>query len=264
MKVGLVLSGGGSRGAAHVGAIKALEESGIVPTHIAGSSVGAIVGALYAYGHNWKTIFDFLKKLQPIDITKYALNKPGLIDTEKFYSHFKEYLTEDNFNVLTKKLTITATDILKGNLVIFNEGELIKPVLASSAFPGIFAPVKIKQSYYVDGSTLNNFPVESLISDCDIIIGIHVNGFQEIKLKDLKYSYNVIERVFKLKSAREDYKKFSDCDLVIAPKKLNKYGTFDKKHLQKIFEIGYKETKEKLTMSALQKMGLTFKVTQYS
>jgi len=260
MTLGLVLSGGGSRGVAHIGAIKALEEHGVFPTHIAGSSVGAIVGALYAYGYDWKAILKFFKSVQILDFKKYALGKPGFIDAEKFYPEFNTYIKEDNFNVLKKSLTITATDILNGNLKTFSEGELIKPILASAAFPGVFAPVKIGEYYYIDGGALNNFPVESLIPNCDVIIGSYVNEYNAITIKDLKYSHNVVERAFKLKSVKEDYAKFEACDLVIAPKALSKYGTFDKKHLNEIFYIGYEATNEALTNNTLFKLKPPLKV----
>ena len=119
MNIGLVLSGGGMRGAAHIGVIKALEEAEIFPTHISGTSAGAIVGALYAYGYNWKEILKFYESIQLLDITKYALGKPGFIDAEKFYSEFSTYLKDDNFDALKKVLTITATDVLKGKLKLF-------------------------------------------------------------------------------------------------------------------------------------------------
>ncbi|WP_305070091.1 patatin-like phospholipase family protein [Flaviramulus sp. BrNp1-15] len=242
MNIGLVLSGGGMRGAAHIGVIKALEEHDIYPTHIAGTSAGAIVGALYAYGYKWQDILKFFKGIQILDIKKYALNKPGFIDAEKFYSNFKTYLKEDDFNALKKYLIITATDIINGNLETFHEGELIKPLLASAAFPGVFAPVKFNNSYYIDGGSLNNFPVNLLKSKCDSIIGVNVNSFNTITIKDLKHSYNVVERAFKLKSIKEDSEKFKDCDLFISPKELSKYGTFDKKYLDQIFKIGYDAT----------------------
>ena len=143
MNLGLVLSGGGMRGAAHIGAIKALEEHNLYPTHIAGTSAGAIVGALYAYGYKWEDILKFFKSVQILDIKKYALNKPGFIDAEKFYPEFKNYIINDDFSFLKKDLSITATNILNGNLEIFDKGELIRPILASAAMPGIFAPVKI-------------------------------------------------------------------------------------------------------------------------
>lgn len=246
MKIGLVLSGGGMRGAAHIGAIKALEEYGLYPTHIAGTSAGAIVGALYAYGYNWEDMLKFFKTINVLNYKKYALNKPGFLDAEKFYPDFKTYLKDDDFSFLKKKLSITATNILDGELEIFDKGELIKPILASAAFPGVFAPVKIKDSYYVDGGTLNNFPVDILKTTCDKIIGVYVNGIDAITIKDLKHSHNVAERAFKLKSVKEDEEKFSDCDLVIAPKELSTYGTFDKKNVNAIFKIGYDATKKVL------------------
>ena len=246
MNLGLVLSGGGMRGAAHIGAIKALEEHNLYPTHIAGTSAVAIVGALYAYGYKWEDILKFFKSVQILDIKKYALNKPGFIDAEKFYPEFKNYIINDDFSFLKKDLSITATNILNGNLEIFDKGELIRPILASAAMPGIFAPVKINDSYYIDGGTLNNFPVELLKTTCDKIIGVYVNGFDTIKINNLKHSHNVIERAFKLKSVKDDQEKFNDCDLVISPKELNNYGTFDRKHLDDIFKIGYDATIKEL------------------
>ncbi|HCY82224.1 MAG TPA: patatin [Xanthomarina gelatinilytica] len=246
MKIGLVLSGGGMRGAAHIGAIKALEEHGIYPTHIAGTSAGAIVGALYASGYNWDDILRFFKSISILDITKYAIRKPGILDADKFYNNFKTYFSEDDFSILKKDLQITATNILNGDLAVFKEVELINPILASAAFPGVFSPVKINDSYYVDGGTLNNFPVELLKKQCDIIIGIYVNGFETIDIKELKHSHHVAERAFKLKSVREDYMKFKKCDLVVCPKGLDNFGTFDKKNLKHIFDIGYNATIEAL------------------
>lgn len=242
MTIGLVLSGGGVRGMAHIGAIKALEEHGISPTHIAGTSAGAVVGALYAYGYDWSNMLAFFEKIQILNITKYALNKPGFIDAEKFYSDFKTFLKNDSFSNLKKPLFITATNILDGTLKIFNEGELIKPLLASAAFPGLFAPVKINNSYYVDGGALNNFPVELLKGKCDKIIGVYTNGISLVDIKELKHAYNVLERAFKLKSVKEDFVKFNDCDLMIYPKTVSSYGTFDRKYIHDIFKLGYDAT----------------------
>ncbi len=254
MNIGLVLSGGGMRGAAHIGAIKALEEHEISPTHIAGSSVGAIVGAFYAYGYQWEDILEFFKSIQFFDIKKFAVYKPGFIDAEKFYSNFNEYLKEDDFSILKKKLFIATTNILNGKPEIFKKGELIKPVLASAAFPGLFAPVKIKTSYYVDGGVLNNFPVNAIKSKCDTIIGVYVNGFDTITIQDLKHSHNVVERAFKIKSTSEEILKFSECDLIICPNELNRFGTFDKKNTHTIFEIGYNATKKALETYNLDKL----------
>jgi len=253
MSIGLVLSGGGMRGAAHIGAIKALEEHKIFPSQIAGTSAGAIVGAFYAYGYNCDDILKFFKTVSILDISKYAIRKPGLLDADKFYNNFKKYFTEDDFSALKKELQITATNILNGDLDVFNEGELIKPLLASAAFPGVFSPVKIQDSYYIDGGTLNNFPVELIKKQSDLIIGVYVNGFEDINIKDLKHSHQVAERAFKLKSVRDDYLKFKNCDLVVCPKGLDKFGTFKKSNLNHIFDLGYKATIEALKTFKLPK-----------
>ncbi len=253
MKIGLVLSGGGSKGVAHIGVIKALGEHGIQPTHIAGASAGAIVGALYAYGYSWETMLRFFKSVKILDFKKFALWKPGFLDAEKYYSEFNAYFRKDSFEGLQKKLIVTAANVLNGDLKTFSEGELIKPILASAAFPGVFAPVQIDDDYYIDGGVLNNFPVECLRDVCDLVIGVHVSGYDTIEMKDLKHSYNVVERAFMLKSTKEDYAKFKDCDLVIAPKQLSQYGTFDKTHLDTIFTIGYTQAKEVLAQSEIIK-----------
>ena len=256
MNIGLVLSGGGVRATAHVGVIKALEEHGIYPTHIAGTSAGAIVGALYAHGYTYDEMLVFFKEVQILDFKKYALNKPGFIDSEKYYNIFNEYFPVDNFSSLKKQLIITATNILEGNLKVFNTGELIKPIIASATFPGVFAPIKIDDSYYIDGGVLNNFPVEFIKESCDIVIGVNVNPIRAVKINELKHFHNILERAFKLKSTKDDLSKFKDCDLIIYPEKLSKYGTFDKKYLNEIFEIGYNSAKTSLKNSSLVKDGM--------
>lgn len=239
MKLGLVLSGGGARGAAHIGALKALEEYGILPTHIAGTSVGAIVGALYAAGISWEETLHFFKTITIFGASRYAFNKPGFIDTEKFYDDLKVYFPSDNFKALEKALFITATNILTGNLKIFSKGQLIKPVISSASFPGVFTPTEINGSFYVDGGVLNNFPVEPLKNHCDKIIGVFVNPLEKIEIKDLKHSYTVIDRAFKIRDAKESMAKFSDCDLVIYPKDLVKYSIFGMNNIDAIFNLGY-------------------------
>ncbi|TXE16090.1 patatin-like phospholipase family protein [Psychroserpens burtonensis] len=246
MNTGLVLSGGGARGAAHIGAIKALEEFGISPTHIAGTSAGAIIGALYAAGISWSEMLNFFKTISIFQTARYALNKPGFINSAKFYDDLKIYLPNDNFNALKKQLFVTAANIIDGSLKIFSKGQLIKPTIASASFPGVFTPTEINGKYYIDGGTLNNFPVEPLKKDCDKIIGIYVNPLKKISIEDLKHSYTVVERAYKIKVASESMLKFPDCDLVIYPEELINYGTFDMNSIEAIFNLGYTTTKKVL------------------
>ncbi len=249
MNTGLVLSGGGVRGVAHIGAIKALEEHDIFPSHISGTSAGAVVGALYAGGCTWEEILDFFKTVELFTFKKYARKKPGFVDTSKFYDTLKTYLPSDNFQDLKKPLYVTATNLLDGTLKVFHRGELIKPILASAAVPGVFAPVVIKEGYYVDGGTLNIFPVDLIKMYCDQIVGIYVNPFEKVKIEDLKHSYNIMERAYHIKIANESFAKFDDCDLLIRPKNLNNFGMFSLKHIDTIFKLGYDSAKEALESS---------------
>lgn len=244
MRIGLVLSGGGARGIAHIGVIKALEEHDIFVTDISGTSSGAIVGALYARGYSWGDILAFFKALPIFHFKRYARNKPGFIDSSKFYKDFKDFFPKDNFNVLEKKLFVLATNLLEGSSRIFFEGELIKPILASASFPGVFTPVIIDNKAYIDGGILNNFPVEPLIKICDRIIGVYVNPLESINTNDLKHSYQVINRAYDISFENQCRSKFSQCDLIISPKKLKDYGVFDLRTIDAIFNIGYEAAKK--------------------
>ena len=161
--VGLVLSGGGVRGMAHIGAIKALEESGIQCSHISGASVGALVGAFYAGGYPWQKILEFFKQTSIFRVENFALGKPGFIDTEKFYDDFLSYFPTDHFSNLQKQLFVSVTDIVGGVSKIVSEGPLINTILASAAFSVVLTPLKVDGTLLADGGILNNFAIEPLV-----------------------------------------------------------------------------------------------------
>jgi NTE family protein len=240
MSIGLVLSGGGMRGVAHVGVFKALEEHHINITHIAGTSAGAIVGALYAAGHSWSTILKFFKEVPIFEYQRYAYKKPGFIDTSKFYKNLLPFFIEDDFKSLKKQLYIPTTNLVGGNEVVFNSGELIKPILASAAFPGLFTPIIIDDEPYVDGGVLNNFPVEHIKNKCDKTIGVYVNSLQQVTQDQLKHSYQVANRAYSISFGSQCRHKFKEVDVLINPKELEKFGMFNLKNVDTIFEIGYK------------------------
>ncbi|MGJ8548967.1 patatin-like phospholipase family protein [Winogradskyella wichelsiae] len=246
MNIGLVLSGGGARGAAHIGTIKALEEAAIFPTHIAGTSSGAIVGALYAAGFSWSDILNFFKTIPLFNAKRFARKKPGFLNSDNFYDDLKTYFPEDNFEALKKPLFIPAANIVDGTSKMFSKGQLIKPIIASASFPGVFTPTEINGKHYVDGGTLNNFPVEPLIAKCDKIIGVYVNPLKEVTMKDLKHSYSVVERSYKIMVAAESMAKFSYCDMIISPQELVNYNTFGMNNVDAIFQLGYETTKRAL------------------
>jgi NTE family protein len=245
-KVGIVLSGGGARGIAHVGVLQALSEHGIEPACVAGNSAGALVGALYAAGYSSEEMLEFFRVKSPFRISKIALRKAGFIDTEKVVADFQEYFPDDSFEALGKELFVTATDLVNARLEIFTSGPLIGPLLASSSVPMIITPTEIDGRWFSDGGILNNFPVEPLKVLCDAIIGVYASPLRKAEQSDLKTFLNVSYRAFEVGMYFNSRRKFHDCDVLLCPEELTAFGTFDTKAQQEIFEIGYRATTDRI------------------
>lgn len=240
-KIGLVLSGGGYRGIAHVGVLKAMEERGIVADFISGTSAGAMVGALHAAGYHWAEVLDTFEKMEVFSFRNYAMNKPGMIDSDKFYPTLNELFPEDQFEALKTPLFVAATDIVEGKTRFFHEGDLIRPILASMAVPGVFSPVEIDGNLLCDGGVTNNFPTEPLLSLTDTLVGVYVNPLEKITKDKLKSGLAVVQRAYFVIRAVTSQQKFSDCDILIAPSGLNHFGVLSRGDTQAAFQLGYAE-----------------------
>jgi NTE family protein len=238
--IGLVLSGGGMRGVAHLGVLQVLSELGIEPATISGTSAGALVGAMHAAGHSIETIFKFFINTPVFKLGNLSTTKPGFIDTEKFRPLLRSYFPDDDFSALHKKLYVTTTDLIHGRSRTFSAGPLVDTLLASAAVPVVFSPVKIDNLLYTDGAALNNFPVEPLSGQHDIIIGVNVHPLKNAHPDHINSALKVMERIFHLTVHHHAMQKYHDCDLVITPTELARFGTFDRGNLEEIFEIGYR------------------------
>jgi NTE family protein len=243
--IGLVLSGGGMRGVAHLGVIKALEELGISPSYISGASAGALVGAFYAAGYKNDEALTFFRKTASFSLRNYTIRRLGIIKTERFYEDFKTYFPDDTFDFENKKLFVTVTDIIQGEVHYLESGSLIQALLASASFPGVFAPIKKGNLVLADGGIANNFPVEPLLNSCSKIIGVYVNPLKKIDSNKLKTAYAVMNRSFAISRNMQSVKKFSDCDIVICPTSLSRFSLFNLHHIDELFEIGYQATMDK-------------------
>lgn len=148
---GIVLSGGGARGIAHLGILKALDEFGIQPSIISGTSAGAIVGAFYAKGFRFSEIVSIIKNGHFFNFSNLNIVKQGLFSMKGFEEIYENYFENNSFTDLKTPLYIAATDILKGEINYFSDGELSFALLASSCTPVLFQPVFHKGNYYIDG-----------------------------------------------------------------------------------------------------------------
>lgn len=236
-KIGIALSGGGVRGISHLGVLKALNQRGIFPNRISGSSAGAIAGALYAAGYEPDEILEIILKTNYFKFLRPAISWTGLLKMETLEELFKKYLPENSFEALRMPLTVAATDVKRAKVVYFSEGELIKPIMASSCIPGMFDPIAIDKHYYLDGGILNNLPVEPLDGICDVVIGVNCNHLPvEHNIKNIK---GLIERSVIMSMNYNVYSRKDKCDFFIEPKGLAKFGVFDIKKARDIFQNGY-------------------------
>jgi NTE family protein len=239
MPLGIVLSGGGVRGVAHIGVLRALMERGIHPDFVAGVSAGAIVGALYAAGHSPRDMLRFFQEIHPLSLELFSFAKPGFMDTDKLVPLFARFFPEDTFNALKKRLRVLATDMLNGRPVVFEEGELILPLLASASVPMVYSPTEINGRWFSDGGIADNFPVGLLEDRCDRILGVYVNPLQIVQITDLGTSLDVLGRAMDVGMFLQSQAKFPLCDLVIQPQGLDAFGMFESKRVKDIEQIGY-------------------------
>ncbi|MEN9919656.1 MAG: hypothetical protein RL662_2092 [Bacteroidota bacterium] len=236
-QLGLSLSGGGARGFAHLGVIKALEEYGIAPDIIAGTSAGAFAGALYASGNSPDEILRFFEKKVFKTFAELTIPKTGIFKTDRFKKFLKEHIKVQTFEELKTPMRIIATDLVNGVSVCFDKGPVIPAVMASCAYPIIFTPVKIENNHYTDGGLFKNFPVSTIRDDCQTVIGVNASPLTTQKYKDsLLY---IAERAFHYVSASNSILDRKLCDILIETDRLSKYPMFSTEHAHEIFEIGY-------------------------
>jgi NTE family protein len=242
--IGLVLSGGGARGFAHLGVLHALNEKGIYPDVISGTSAGAIIGALYADGLTPGEILKLMEGSSRLDFMRPVLPREGLLQINGISKILKSSLRAKKFEDLKIPLFVTATDLNNGKAVYFSEGEILDPVIASASIPVVFQPVKINDISYVDGGVLDNLPIRPIENKCRILIGSFVNavGYME-KISGL---ISIAERTFMLSMSKEIFEKAKKFDLFIAPQELRNYKILDPEKAAELFWIGYKATTEKL------------------
>lgn len=156
---GLALSGGGARGLAHIGVLEVLEAQGFEAEVVAGTSMGAVVGALYASGKKPSEILEIARSTPWLRLLDLA-PRPGLISQRGLREFLAKHLPA-RFEELSKRLVVTAVDLEAGRLAYFSEGDLSGAVLASAAYPGLVAPVLFEGRTYVDGGVLDNLPVDA-------------------------------------------------------------------------------------------------------
>lgn len=192
-RIGLALGAGGANGLAHIEMLEVLENMKLRPHRIAGSSIGAIIGAMFASGMATADIKELVNEAFVADddllsvllldqatnwleLVELEVGDGGLLDSRRILSHFYQSIETSTFADLDIRLDIVAGDLWAKEQVVLSDGKLLPAVQASMAIPGIFAPVQIDDRILIDGGTVNPVPWDLLFDDCDIVIGIDVSG----------------------------------------------------------------------------------------
>jgi NTE family protein len=243
-KIGIVMSGGGARGIAHIGVLKALEQHGVYPEIVSGTSAGAIAGALYAHGYTPDEMLKIIKEVSYVRAIRSGFWGMGLISSRSFYNVLTRYITNNDFSLLKKKLFVCMTDVKRGKAVYVSSGEVIISVMASSAIPVLVTPVKIKDEYYMDGGLINNFPIDPIMDMASPIYGSSVNPVKEDW--EPRSIRSMGERAFFLAINENVRFRMHKFDWVIEPPELTTIGLLEVKSAEKIFNIGYDAAMKKL------------------
>lgn len=258
------LGGGGVRGIAHLGALKVLEEAGIMPDLIVGCSIGSVIGALYANDQNIKKIYNLMVSAAPRRyFHSYAFGFPdlwggffgdGFFSMQFMRDFLEKGLTVRNFEELQIPLEVVATDLHESTLVSFSEGALIPAVCASSAIPGMFRPVKINEHYFSDGGIVTQTPVRIIKKEQpgDTVIAFSLRP--KLRTSDKNIVRNHLTRAYYISKVASERDEEHSADLLIHPNIPDSIGHVFASiaQMKKLYEIGREEAEKKLP--ALQKI----------
>ncbi len=200
--IGLALGGGGARGGAHVCVLEVLDEMGLSPSVIAGTSIGAIVGALYGAGlsgeairkrvekitisekDTWRDIFEKRRNLlRWVDALIPEVGSGGLLRSDKFVEYLFEDLDAERFEDLRVEMKVVCCDFWTAEEVVFDSGPLMAPLKATMAVPGVFAPVLHQDRVLIDGGVVNPVPFDLILDACDVSVAVDI-GAERVQDED--------------------------------------------------------------------------------
>jgi NTE family protein len=215
--IGIALGGGFARGLAHIGVLKVLEENNIPIDYIAGTSVGAVIGAAYASGVSGKELAEIAALVRFKDIGRYTISRYGLCSNDRLVGLLERVLRVRTFEELRIPLAVTATDFVSGEPVIFRKGDLIDPVRASCAYPGVFTPVQVNGRLMVDGLLAHSVPAKPLRKmGAEKVIAIYFTAHW-VKQGGPKHVLDVIGQCFSIAQANMACLWQAEADLLIEP-----------------------------------------------
>jgi len=215
--IGLALGGGFARGIAHVGVLKVLEEENIPIRYIAGTSVGALIGAAYCSGISAAELEHVAARVRFKHIASWTLSRYGFASNQRMIGFLNQLLKVKTFEELRIPLAVTATDFSTGEGVVFHSGPLIDPVRASCAYPGMFLPVKIRGRLLIDGMLSHTVPTRPVRQmGADRVLAVHLRG-NWTDGDGPRHLFDVIGQCFAIAQEMNSSQWKQAADLVIEP-----------------------------------------------
>ena len=236
-KLGLALGGGGARGFAHIGVLKLLDDCGLRPDIIVGTSAGALMGTLYADGYKPDEIMKLFNGREFSEFASMQIPKMGLFDSSKFHNYIKKIVRAKDLSQLQIPVTVMTTNLDSGEAHAFTHGPIPEIVTASCSVPIIFNPIIINGTHYVDGGLFNNFPVSIIRNECEAVIGSNVSPVVPDKYK--KTIVGIAERSYHYLFKANTNKDRELCDILIETDEFSDYKMFDIDKVETIAQIGY-------------------------
>ena len=236
-KIGLALGGGGAKGLAHIAMLEAFDELGIRPHRIAGTSIGAVIGALYASGMSAADISEMVRQMivsqghtfrealtrkgarKLMEFVDLDFAHHGLVKGDKFIQFLYDAMGVSTFEKLKIPLCVVTTDFWTSEQVVHCSGDLMPAVKASMGLPGVFAPVELDGRVLIDGGGVNPVPHDILVGACDVVVAIDVMGDMKQKKGDLPNLFRTVVGMFDImqKSIIAERLKSHPPDIYIKP-----------------------------------------------
>ena len=215
--IGVALGGGFARGIAHVGVLKVLQEEGIPVRFVAGTSVGALIGAGYCSGVSITELEEVARSVRFASFARWTLSRYGFATSERMTTFLKRILKVKTFEELPIPLGVVATELNSGHGQVFRSGSLIDPIRASCAYPGMFLPVCVEGNWYVDGMLSHPVPAQPVREmGAERVIAVHLKGSWSMKSAP-RHLFDVIGRSFAIAQERMNDPWRTVADLVIEP-----------------------------------------------
>ncbi len=240
--LGLALGAGGSRGVAHIGFLKALEEADICPDYICGCSMGSVVGAAYAAGLSVEEMWGAVKKLRVLDLISPSRQRGGLFGTKKMRALLEKYIGNISFDELKIPYHCIAVDMCSQKLIEFSKGSLLDAVVASSSIPAIFHPMLKDGMRLVDGGILERVPVPQVKAmGADVVVAVDVLGQLDCQEDCPRVLGVLLEMLDLMDNYRTKRKRQENADMIdfwLEPD-LGDMSQYELKKVQFAYEKGY-------------------------